>query len=62
MNKYQKKIHKEIKAYMDYFTYDNYVWSKWCMKYIYGKGVCNNCKNSNCVNRDKVYWCKDKFD
>lgn len=67
MNRYQRKVSREIKDYMRYYKIDKSEYSiiKWVLKNfsITGKErPCNDCINIMCEkNKNKLIWCKDRL-
>ena len=65
MNKYQKKLHKEIKELLKVSPNGSYrsarVYLKRMIKYSYEPSPCSNCW-SGCgrENKNKIVFCKDR--
>lgn len=68
MNKYQKRLHKEIKNYMEYYYIDReeYAKVKFILKnftnYTSEKPCSNCCNNLKCSKvKNKILWCEDNL-
>lgn len=64
MNKYQKKLHKDIKSYMDCYELESYSLAKYILKNITNiTDICVKCKYLNCKEtKNKQLWCKNYTD
>ena len=68
MNKYQKRLHKEIKNYMEYYYIyrEEYAKVKFILKnftnYTSEKPCSNCCNNLKCSKvKNKIIWCEDRL-